>query len=408
MGLESIAKIPAVAKLYRQLTTTVGGSVGLTPSIAVDFGVSGLKILQLEAGDQPKLMAASFLQTPEELLLDHGKRLEFQIENLGKLVRQGGFKGKRAVCTIPAWMTAVKTLQIPKAEMADLDSAVKAAIPAQLGVAVEAIVYRFFDTGVSSNGIHDILLLAAAREQIVRIVKGLTDAKLVPVGMQSEYTAILRAFDHLNRRAGDTELSTLYVDMGAGSTKVLIGRGRELLFARLIDIGGRHLDQLAAKQLQCPIPEARRLRHASEISPVATQANAPSTGPSGVERRSGATAKGLSENLLQQPAQSAGPDATNLSEPIEILTDEILMSVRYYTSQSAGRKIDRVMFVGGEALCKGACQMIAKSLRTTAHAADPFSWVIKQGNEPTLGIDVRQTQPGWAAVMGLCVSPTDL
>jgi type IV pilus assembly protein PilM len=408
MGLQAITKLPAVAKLYEQLTSSVGGTVGLTPSIAIDFGVSGLKILQLEMGDQPKLVAASFLQTPEELLLDHGKRLEFQIQNLGKLVRQGGFKGKRAVCTIPAWLTAVKTLQIPKSEMNDLGGAVKGAIPAQLGVAVEAIVYRCFDTGVASNGIHDILLLAAAREQIGRIVKGLTDAKLVPVGMQSEYTAILRAFDHLNRRSGDTELSTLYIDLGAGSTKVLIGRGHELLFARLIDIGGRHLDQLAAKQLQCSIAEARRLRHISEMASNGGNPVPWNSGSAGVERRTGATAKGLSDNLLQQPSQSTGPEATNLSEPIEILTDEIMMSVRYYTSQSSGRKIDRVMFVGGEALCKGACQMIAKALRTTAHAADPFSWVIKQGNEPTLGIDVRQTQPGWAAVMGLCVSPTDL
>ncbi|MFZ4575444.1 MAG: hypothetical protein ACOYN0_13675, partial [Phycisphaerales bacterium] len=102
MGLPSLSRFGSLAKLSAKLSTTVGGQVRHAPPIAIDFGVSGLKVLQLEAGEQPKLVAAAYMATPDELLKDNVKRLEHQLKALPKLVKQGGFKGKRAVCTIPA------------------------------------------------------------------------------------------------------------------------------------------------------------------------------------------------------------------------------------------------------------------------------------------------------------------
>jgi Tfp pilus assembly PilM family ATPase len=67
-----------------------------------------------------------------------------------------------------------------------------------------------------------------------------------------------------------------------------------------------------------------------------------------------------------------------------------------------------VLFVGGEALSRGVCQKIAKQLRTAAQSADPVAWVAKTGAEPSVGVDLKQPQPGWAAAMGLALSPTDL
>lgn len=406
MALPSLSRFGSLAKLGQKLSSTVGGQVGLVPPVAIDFGVSGLKMLQLEPGEQPKLVAAAFLQTPEELVRDNQKRLDFQLQSLPKLVKQAGFKGRRAVCTIPAWLTAVKCLQVPKVEGASMASMVEAALPAQLGVSAGAIVYRYFETGAASNGMSEVILLATARDQVDRLVKGLVAAKLDPVGMQSEYTALVHAFDHITRREGDANLTTLYLDIGQGATKIIITRGRELAFARLVEIGGTHLDALAAKQLDCTPVEARRRRHDTGVFVPGGAADKPTV--ERLDRRGPGAGKGLSDNLLQQPAEAMGPESTDLSEPLEILTDEVMMSVRYYTAQSGGRKLDRVIFVGGEALRRGVCQKIARQLRIGAQAADPFAWVAKTGTEPTLGVDVKQPQPGWAVVMGLSTSPTDL
>ena len=66
------------------------------------------------------------------------------------------------------------------------------------------------------------------------------------------------------------------------------------------------------------------------------------------------------------------------------------------------------MFLGGEARHKGLCQQIAKKLRLTARMVDPMARVGRDGSEPMTGVDLKQPQPAWAAVLGMCLSPTDL
>ena len=79
--------------LGNALTSSVGSVLGLP--IAIDFGTGSLKILQVAAGEPPVLVAAACLDTPDELMTDQKKRLEFQLEGLPRLIKRGGFKGKR-------------------------------------------------------------------------------------------------------------------------------------------------------------------------------------------------------------------------------------------------------------------------------------------------------------------------
>jgi hypothetical protein len=47
-------------------------------------------------------------------------------------------------------------------------------------------------------------------------------------------------------------------------------------------------------------------------------------------------------------------------------------------------------------------------LKLPAQMADPLARIVRTGAEPALGVDLKQPQPGWAVVLGLCLSPTDL
>jgi Tfp pilus assembly PilM family ATPase len=84
------------------------------------------------------------------------------------------------------------------------------------------------------------------------------------------------------------------------------------------------------------------------------------------------------------------------------------MCLRYHASQHAGRRVDRVIFVGSEAKQRGLCQHIARTLKLPGNMADPLARLARTGTEPATGVDLRQPQPGWAVAMGLCMSPTDL
>ncbi|MBL8990600.1 MAG: hypothetical protein JNJ48_03365, partial [Phycisphaerae bacterium] len=98
----------------------------------------------------------------------------------------------------------------------------------------------------------------------------------------------------------------------------------------------------------------------------------------------------------------------DLREPLETLTDEISMCLRYYDGLFPGRRVTRAIFVGGEARHTALCQHVARALRLPAHVADPLARLARGGAEPLTNVALNQPQPGWAVAVGLCLSPTDL
>ena len=431
MAFSGIRNFGPLAKIGNVLSSSVGetlGRVGVGNAmglpIALEFGTGSLKVLQVAAGDPPALVAAACLETPDELVPDHRKRLEFQLQGLARLIKRGGFKGRRAVCAIPAWQTMCKHVSLVRADGMSLAAQVNESIAAQFGRDPATLVHRYSEVPVVEKGPKtDVVVTAVPRELVEMLMKGIADAKLEPVGMHGEFTAVLRTFDHVHRRLADAAQNTLYLDIGATTTKVTISHGKELAFARVIAAGGRHLDDLLVRQLKCDLTEAHRLRlgdhnafipaakpKAEALVAAGVPADAPADAPASPQRERGKTlaAPGFSAEVSTQPAAALCPDAGNLSEPIEALSDEVLMCLRYHESQFPGRRVDRAMFVGGEARHRGLCQAIARALRLPAQIADPLARIARTGAEPALGIDLKQPQPGWAVALGLCLSPTDL
>lgn len=420
----------------------MGGAKGLMNQlpIAVDFGVGSLKILQIAPGDPPTLVAAAALPTPDELVTDPVKRLNFQIEALPKLVSSDGFRGRRAVCAIPAAQAFCKHMQFQLEPGVTAAALVRSALPAALGCDPSALVFRHIEVGQVGRGGSggpktEVICMAAARDMVERLMRALKDAKLDPVGMHIEYTAALRAFDSITRRQEDAGLTSLYMDIGAGTTKVTIAHGRDLVFARTIELGGRHLDLAVAKQMNLSLGEARarRLSMAQlvrQAAPAPAEAvgsglailaageraagrvdGSPGEGASTAvleDRREGRLPTGFTPDLTAQPRMDTAPGRADLSEPLEILTDEISMCLRYHETMFPGRRISRAIFVGGEARHLGLCQHIAKVLKLPAQVADPMAGIARTGSEPAEGIDFTKAQPGWAMTLGLCLCPTDL
>lgn len=404
-----------------------------SPPIAIDFGVSALKVLQVAAGEPPSLVAAACVDTPEHLMHDHQARLAMQMEALPKLVRHGGFKGKRAVCAIPTPMAFCKHIQIQRPEGASTAGLAQGALAGQLGCDPSALVLRHFEVGPAAGGRQEVICLATSRDLVGRLMHAIRAAKLEAVGIHSEFVATLRAFDYITKRTEDQRLTTLFLDLGMTSTKAMIAHGKDLVFARVIELGGRNFDESVAAQRGVTEPEARRERlglasltraqiarpelMTSAVSldpvlrgegPVSLTGEAKGRANVALERRSGEGAPTMTSDLRKEAPAEVAPAGVDLTEPLEILTDEISHCLRYHESLFPGKKIDRAVFVGGESRQRGLCQHIAKVLRLPAQIADPIARVARVGSEPTSGIDLREPQPGWAVALGLCLSPTDL
>lgn len=417
-------------------------SVG-SPPIAVDFGAGGLKVLQVSGGESHKLVAASFLPTPDELVEDSAGRIRFQIEQLPKVIRKGGFTTKRAVCLIPASQMFCKHMQIQLSEGVEVDSMLQAMLPAQVGCDFESLVCRSVEVpGGGRGGKTEVICMAASRDLVGRLMQAIKTAKLEPVGIHGPFQSVLRSFDGTLRREEDAARTTLYLDLGYSSTNVIISHGTEMVFARTIDLGGLHMDQAISQQAKVGLSQARALRWKVSLESAASTVPAASEEGDGLallhaamakskqasadgglnrqetetessvavaeDRRSGSeTASG---SVDFQPASGAlqYPDGVNLDEPLEILADEICMSLRYHKSMFGGRSIDRTVLVGGEARQTWLCRHIARAIRMPVRVADPISQVSRVGEESVSGVDFTKAQPGWTAALGMCLSPTDL
>lgn len=372
---------------------------GAQPSvrpIAVDFGTSALKVLQVTGGESSRLVAAAALDTPPELYDDPAARIAFQTEQLPNLVRGAGFKGKRAVCLLPVSMTFCKHLQVPKGDAKTIETSTKIALATQLNCDPSMLVLRHKvvgPVGVDQSKI-EVIGMAAARSTLDVLMRSLHASKLEPVGVQPEFVASLTGFHAIG--AADEETTTLYLDLGFGSTKAAIARGSRLLFARTFDFGGRTLDKALASQWKVSVSRAHEAR--LDDADFTGVQRAPSLSLGSLNARS------------EKPTRSRGAPAVmpDLDEAFEIMSDEVALCVRYHQNLFPSQPVTRAILTGGESVNLGLCRRLAGALRVAVQTGDPIGAIHKSGNEPAIGVELGAPMPGWASAFGLSMCPTDL
>lgn len=407
---------------------------GQSRPVAVDFGTTALRILKLSTAEPPAIICAASLPTPDTLIGDPAKRFAYQLEQLPGLFRKNKIGAGRAVASIPAFATFCRNLQVGAAELGELNSYVAMMLSSELNCMPDALLCRPVIVeganagGSVGSGKSEVIAMATPIGVVDRIMAALRAAKQLPVAIVPESIAMAQAFDHMTARASDVSLTSLFLDLGYAGTRLTITHGRDVVFIKNIEIGGRYLDQHLSQAAKCTLTEAHSKRLAmsvvaKEIVKATASSGKPlSMGASGMphldaavksaeqhpavalmdERRAGA-APGGSIDLTSAEACPA-----DLTEPLSVLTDEIALCMRYHESLFPGNKIGRAIFVGGEARHVALCQHIAKMLRLPAHVADPLARFGRGGKERLEGVDLKQPQPGWCVCAGLAVGPTDL
>lgn len=374
-------------ELLRKLNS-VGLMKQLSPAIGVDFGVSSLKVIQVQPGPVPTLVAAALVETSEELMDDHAGRLDFQLAQLPRLIKKGGFRGKRVICSLPSWQLFCKHLQVQRIEGVPMNQVVGAAIGQQIGCDPGALVLRHREVSAAGASKAEVIVNAAARSAVQHMVQTMRKGGLEPVGIHSEFDAAMKAFEIAG--GGDQEGVALYLDFGAHTTKAMIGHGRTIVFERVVEVGGRQLDRAVSKQLKCGMTEARRTRLA-------------------LDRMMPEAGSGEGMAMLRSAAPEAARDSeVNLREPLEILADEIRMGLRYHDGLFPGKRVDQAVFLGGESRQQAFSKAVATALGMNTKLADPLAKVARTGSEPSQGVDLKQPQPGFGVAVGLCHCPADL
>jgi len=404
--------------------------------IAVDFGADSLKLLQIIAGNPPQLVAAASAVLPESARNAPAARNAFFAHSLKELLRSQPFKGRKAICSIPAYQTLVQHLQIPRTDESEFDIQVNMYLRQRLNVDSARMIIRYFKVGqILRDGStkNEVICLAASREAVMRYIAIGQAAKLDVVGMHSEPLAILQAFEHLHTTGSNNAANLCFIDIGAATTKVIIAHGTQMVFAKTIHAAGDHFTRKLAQTMSIGFSQARQSRI---LDTAANRAKAPG-GPMNHRATPASTANAASPSTGStytniQPAQTTGtateiaPEskqqvqlpATKRSpasmtdtdhESLDCLIDELQLCMRYYHSTFPDQTIEKLIFLGGESNHITTCQAIARVLRIGAQLGDPLARLVKVTQaKPATGVDLTHPQPGWSVPFGLCLSEANL
>lgn len=195
--------------------------------IAIDFGADSLKLLQLLPGEPAQLVAAAAEVIPAAARKDPAARDAFLAEALPRLVKSQPFKGRRAICSLPAFQTIVQHLELPRSDDAnELQLQLEQQLRERLEIDPRRMVVRHVPVGPVNRpggpggGQMEVLCIAASRDVVMGYVEIAHKAKLDVVGMHSEPWALCKAFDRRSSGppAGSAGKAVCYIDIGAAST----------------------------------------------------------------------------------------------------------------------------------------------------------------------------------------------
>lgn len=381
-------------KVLQQLRASLSSMNSMRPAghpLAVDFGVSALRVLKLGPGEPASIQAAAQLDTPDDLLDNPAKRILFQFDALPKLVRSGKMTGLRAACVIPPAQVSCKHIQVPAIDGASPEQLAAETMASKLGCDPAALLVRSCPVPTKRHpGKQELVCFAASRAFVARMMDALKRAKLEPVGIHNAFETIARVV-HSASRDTDDKQATLVIDLGTATTLVMVMHQGSIAFARAIEHGANTFDESIKRQFRCTMLEARRMRAQLESLVPA---------PAPVAAGSGET--------LQPTPRARSKRQPDLTEQAEILVDEINMCLRYHRASLPDATIGRALFLGGLAAHPAISNHLARVLRLETRVIDPLSTLARAGKIPVSGVDLSVPQPGWATTVGCALSPTDL
>ena len=409
--------------------------------IAIDIGTSSLKVLQVTLGDTPSIHATAEIEIPDTIRFEAEHRYSFFEQELPGLFKSNGFKGRRVVCSPLASQILMQPIQIERGESVNQSEVVTAQLEAQLERMPGSLVVRshsIAETLKDGRSATETLCWAMTHEDAMRHVSLFKSMKLKLVGIHPQARAIVGAFDHLNRRTSDSETCTMYVDLGWGGMKIAIAHGSQMVFGKQVQIGGRQLDGLISERSGTDMFTARMRRisesRQDENAPTSTARERVSPPVDGLAMlRAGLSRDGFAGDIPEhirestavatdrrsgvQPAElaagispsdrtmiSAGVDC---SELLESMADELSLCMRYHSAVFNGRRVERLIFLGGESRSTDLCRGLARSLNISAQLGDPMARYASGPNDSMLP-EPGHVSPAWAVACGLCTAPVDL
>lgn len=353
---------------------------GKAGPIGLDLGSSSVKLLQLgEKDGQPALIAAAQHRPCAVEQADREIEIARFVE---KSLRHGGFQGRQVVCALGHGEFQMKNLRLPRMPEEELGLAVEFEAKERFELNGAAAQFRHVVAGEVRHGNElkeELIVFAASDELIQRRLQFLQSMNLQPVALDLAPCAVARSFIRFLRRADDANAVNVFADIGKRGSAILITRGTDLAFLKVIDAGGNAMNEAVSRNLGISFSEAAELRL------KLLQENASS--------------RESTESSVAPDVRSAIEDAVR---PVaERISKDLQLCLRYYAVTFRGHRPDSITLVGGEAHEPVLTRVIGEAIDVPCIIGYPLRGIRSIGaHVPKMD---RTYQPAWAVACGLAL-----
>jgi type IV pilus assembly protein PilM len=341
--------------------------------IGLDIGSTAVRAAEVAEGNPPTVIRAAQLPLPPGAV-ENGEVREAEpvSDTLRELWSRGGFKSRKVWMGVGNQRVVVREISLPSMPEKELRASLGFQVQEFIPMPVEEAVLDYHvigETEVEDRPMVRLLLVAAQKAMVDQLVSAALGAKLEPMGLDLVPFAMVRAVGAtgvgMELEAGGGEA---LVDVGAHVTNIVVHSSGETRFVRILPSGGRDITTAIAAGLSVDDEVAERLKRGELVEEA--------------------------EATPEQAHEIAMTRATQF-------VDEIRSSLEFYTAQSQGAHIDRLLVAGGGSKLAGFVEIVRQRIPVAVEQGRVFS---RFGSNLGLSPDAQsEAEPVLATAVGLAI-----
>jgi type IV pilus assembly protein PilM len=341
--------------------------------IGLDVGSTAVRAAELTMAQPPVLSRAAQVPLAPGVVTQGEIRDQEAVANaIRELWNRGGFRGRQATMGVGNQRVVVREVSVPALPPKELRQSLPFQVQELIPIPIEDAVldYDVLDEFEQEGAkMQRLLVVAAQREMVDRLIGAAVAAKVEPVGVDLVPFALIRSVGQ-SETLGVEEVDKggeAIIDIGSDVTNICVHERGVARFVRILPSGGRDVTRAMSDVLGVPEEAAESLKRG-------------------------------------QPVEGGPP--TEQVEPVRRdrvagLVDEIRSSLDFYRAQTPEAEISRVLVTGGGSKLPGLLELLGQRVGAPVDRGHAFANVAVR-----LDMDeqtVAEAEPLLAVSLGLAL-----
>jgi type IV pilus assembly protein PilM len=345
--------------------------------IGLDIGSTAVRAAEVRIGDAPVLVnAAQVPLAPGAVEAGEIREPETVGNALRELWSTGGFKSKEVWMGVGNQRVVVREVALPWLPEKELRESLAFQVQEFIPIPVDEAVLDYDAQGEfehEGRKMQRLLLVAAQKAMVDTVVAAAEAGKLRPAGLDLTPFALVRSVGTMDGVSDETaetaEEQEAVVDVGSHVTNISVHLHGTVRFVRILPSGGRDVTGAIARGLGIGDEDAERLKRGEVME----------GGPSADDVRAITSTRAAA------------------------FVDEIRSSLQFYTAQTPGTRIGKILVSGGGSKLSGLLELFQERLPAPVERGLPLQRIRSEAKmteeaqveaEPLLAVAIGLAIPG--------------